>query len=96
MCDDVLLAIGAIWRSRCWCCARCVAWPKLFFLVDGSDDVMYCTGPNAVRVLKSFGVLDEIIACSDESAADMKTFNFIYGTDNNDFIYHVCVPVTLH
>ncbi|EIM86775.1 FAD/NAD-P-binding domain-containing protein [Stereum hirsutum FP-91666 SS1] len=45
-------------------------------------------GPNAVRVLKSFGVLDEIIACSDESAADMKTFNFIYGTDNNDFIYH--------
>lgn len=47
------------------------------------------TGPNAVRVLKAFGVLDEVIQHSDEDGLTMKTFDYIYGTGNCDHIYHV-------
>lgn len=44
-------------------------------------------GPNAVRVLKALGVLDEVIAHSDDSGPTMRSFRFIYGTGECETVY---------
>lgn len=49
-------------------------------------------GPNAVRVLKALGVLDEVIAHSDDSGPTMRSFQFIYGTGECETVYTVRIP----
>lgn len=45
-----------------------------------------------MRVLKALGVLDEVIAHSDDSGPTMRPFRFIYGTGESETVYTVRVP----
>ncbi|KZV73546.1 hypothetical protein PENSPDRAFT_682834 [Peniophora sp. CONT] len=46
-------------------------------------------GPNAVRVLKNMGLLDDIRAHSEDSAPPTRPFTFIMGEDPHTVVYEV-------
>ncbi|KAA1468748.1 FAD/NAD-P-binding domain-containing protein [Dentipellis sp. KUC8613] len=45
-------------------------------------------GPNAVRVLREFGLLDDVELFSPEDPPSVRAFKFVLGTGTHDVLYH--------
>lgn len=47
------------------------------------------SGPNAIRVLEELGILEAVIAKSDEHKPTLRSFLFVSGLEHREQIYDV-------
>ena len=48
-------------------------------------------GPNAIRVLEELGLLNEVVAKSDQAKPETRPFHMILGFGDHDLVYDVSV-----
>ena len=47
-------------------------------------------GPNALRALKELGIIDDVLAKSDQREITLRSFLFVTGDGAHEEIYDVC------